>query len=123
MTERQRAFCRAYLETGQGEQAARDAGYRPKDARRTSRRLLKDPAVRQWLIEAGAALPEETAEEQMYRRLRGRMETGELKASEEFKAMELLWKLQKETQRAQEEKAPGAVKVVRFEGVLEKWSR
>lgn len=123
MTERQRAFCRAYLQTGQAEQAARDAGYSPKDARRTGKRLLKDPAVRQRLSKAGAALPEETAEEQMRRRLVGRMETGELKASEEFKAMEMLWRWQKETRRAEEEKAPEAVKVVRFEGVLEEWSR
>lgn len=123
MTEKQRAFCQAYLRTGQSEQAARDAGYDPKDARRTSNRLLKDPAVRLFLSEAGATLPDETAEERMRRRLVGRMEAGELKANEEFKAMELLWRVQKETQQTREGTAPETVKVVRFEGVLDEWSR
>ena len=47
------------------------------------------------------------------------MRGGELKAGEQFRAMEMLYKLEKQRGQAGEER----VKTVRFEGALEQWSR
>lgn len=45
LTERQEAFCRAYLECPVGGKAARLAGYSPGAARQQASRLLKHPAI------------------------------------------------------------------------------
>ncbi|MCW5773325.1 MAG: terminase small subunit [Rhodospirillaceae bacterium] len=45
LTERQEAFCRAYLECPVGGKAARLAGYAPDTARQQASRLLKHPLI------------------------------------------------------------------------------
>ena len=62
---------------------------------------------------------QKTAEETLQRRIAAMMRGGELKAGEQFRAMEMLYKLEKQRGQAGEER----VKTVRFEGALEQWSR
>ena len=122
MTEKQRAFLSAYLETEDIKQAALAAGYAPQNALKMGQRALKNLEVRALALKQGAQVPDETAEETMQRRIAAMMRNGELKANEEFRAMELLYKLQKD-QRQTEKAEQGRIKTVRFEGVLEQWSR
>ena len=121
MTDKQQKFIAAYQQTRDEKQSALAAGYRPRDAVRMARRTLSLPQVRAALL----PLPEETAEETMRRCIAAHMADGTLKASEEFRAMELLWKLERETRReaAAAGQAKEKITTVRFEGELEQWSR
>lgn len=123
MTEKQRAFIKAYAQTRDEKQAAIQAGYKRQDAGRMAKRTMANKQVRQALLAEGVPLPDERAEETMRRRIAGHMAEGTLKASEEFRAMELLWKLEREQERTEEKQNEGKIKTVRFEGVLEQWSR
>lgn len=125
MTDKQQKFIAAYQQTRDEKQSALAAGYRPRDAVRMARRTLSLPQVRAALLSRGVPLPEETAEETMRRCIAAHMADGTLKASEEFRAMELLWKLERETRReaAAAGQAKEKITTVRFEGELEQWSR
>ena len=120
MTDKQRAFLEAYIETEDIRQAALAAGYTAQSAFRMGQRALKNPEVRAQALWHGAPVPDETAEEALQRRIAAMMRGGELKAGEQFRAMELLYKLEKQ-QRGRDEGE--RVKTVRFEGALEQWSR
>ena len=100
-------------------QAALCAGYTAQSAFRMGQRALKNPEVRTQALWHGAPVPDETAEETLQRRIAAMMRGGELKAGEQFRAMEMLYKLEKQRGQAGEER----VKTVRFEGALEQWSR
>ena len=119
MTDKQRAFLEAYIETEDIRQAALAAGYTAQSALRMGQRALKNPEVRTQALWHGAPVPDETAEETLKRRIAAMMRGGELKAGEQFLAMEMLYKLEKQRGQAGEER----VKTVRFEGALEQWSR
>lgn len=49
MNQRQRAFCEAYLVSGNAAEAAREAGYSPKTARSIGQRLLTNVDVQEYL--------------------------------------------------------------------------
>jgi len=49
MNQRQRAFCEAYLVSGNAAEAAREAGYSPKTARSIGQRLLTFVDVQEYL--------------------------------------------------------------------------
>lgn len=49
MNQRQRAFCEAYLLSGNAAEAAREAGYSPRSARSIGQRLLTFDDVREYL--------------------------------------------------------------------------
>ena len=119
MTDKQRAFLEAYIETEDIRQAALAAGYTAQSALRMGQRALKNPEVRTQALWHGAPVPDETAEETLKRRIAAMMRGGELKAGEQSRAMEMLYKLEKQRGQAGEER----VKTVRFEGALEQWSR
>ena len=120
MTDKQRAFLEAYIETEDIRQAALAAGYTAQSALRMGQRALRNPEVRAQALQKGVPVPEETAEETLKRRIAAVMRGGELKAGEQFRAMELLYKLEKQ-QRGRDEAE--RIKTVRFEGVLEQLSR
>ena len=119
LTDKQRAFLEAYIETEDIRQAALCAGYTAQSAFRMGQRALKNPEVRTQALWHGAPVPDETAEETLQRRIAAMTRGGELKAGEQFRAMEMLYKLEKQRGQAGEER----VKTVRFEGALEQWSR
>ena len=52
MTDRQRAFARAYIETGSAAEAARRAGYNEKSARQIGGQLLTNVDVRAYIAAA-----------------------------------------------------------------------
>ena len=49
MNQRQRAFCEAYLISGNAAEAAREAGYSPRSAKSIGQRLLTFDDVREYL--------------------------------------------------------------------------
>ena len=49
MNQRKRAFCEAYLISGNATDAAREAGYSPRSARSIGQRLLTFDDVREYL--------------------------------------------------------------------------
>ena len=58
MNQRQRAFCEAYLLSGNATEAAIKAGYSPKSARSIGQRLLTYVDIREYLAENTATLEE-----------------------------------------------------------------
>ena len=51
MNARQRAFCEAYARTGNGAEAAREAGYSAATARTQAARLLTNDNIKKYLVE------------------------------------------------------------------------
>ena len=49
MNQRRRAFCEAYLASGNATEAAREAGYSPQSARSQGQRLLTFADVQEYL--------------------------------------------------------------------------
>lgn len=54
MNQRQRAFCEAYLLSGNATEAAIKAGYSPKSARSIGQRLLTYVDIREYLAQRNA---------------------------------------------------------------------
>lgn len=56
MNQRQRAFCEAYLLSGNATEAAIKAGYSPKSARSIGQRLLTYVDIREYLAQRNAQI-------------------------------------------------------------------
>lgn len=94
MNQRQRAFCEAYLLSGNAAEAAREAGYSPRSARSIGQRLLTFVDVREYLEQRNQEISAaNTAQMEEVRRFwTATMRDGNMKPSDRLKASELLAK-------------------------------
>ena len=94
MNQRQRAFCEAYLLSGNATEAAIKAGYSPKSARSIGQRLLTYVDIREYLAQRNAQIiAENTATlEEIYSFWSVTMRDQASKPADRLKASELLSK-------------------------------
>lgn len=94
MNQRQRAFCEAYLISGNAAEAARQAGYSPRSARSIGQRLLTFDDVRDYLEQRNQEISAaNTADIEEIRQFwTATMRSGDVKAADRLKASELLAK-------------------------------
>lgn len=94
MNQRQRAFCEAYLLSGNATEAAIKAGYSPKRARSIGQRLLTYVDIREYLAQRNAQIiAENTATlEEIYSFWTVTMRDQASKPADRLKASELLSK-------------------------------
>lgn len=94
MNQRQRAFCEAYLLSGNAAEAAREAGYSPRSARSIGQRLLTFVDVREYLEQRNQEISAaNTAQMEEVRQFwTATMRDGNMKPSDRLKASELLAK-------------------------------
>lgn len=94
MNQRQRAFCEAYLVSGNAAEAAREAGYSPKTARSIGQRLLTNVDVQEYLDQRNQEISAaRTAQVEEIRQFwTATMRDGTAKAGDRLKASELLAK-------------------------------
>lgn len=59
LTPKQKAFCEAYIETGNAAEAGRRAGYSKRTAEATGRENLRKPAISAYIAERMAKIEEE----------------------------------------------------------------
>lgn len=94
MNQRQRAFCEAYLVSGNAAEAAREAGYSPRTARSIGQRLLTNVDVQEYLDqrnqEISAARTAQVEEIRQFWTATMRDDTA--KSADRLKASELLAK-------------------------------
>lgn len=112
MNQRQRAFCEAYLLSGNATEAAIKAGYSPKSARSIGQRLLTFADIREYLAERNAQIiAENTATlEEIYSFWTVTMRDQASKPADRLKASELLSKaLTLERARNEERAAAGTL--------------
>ena len=112
MNQRQRAFCEAYLISGNATEAAIKAGYSPKSARSIGQRLLTFDDIREYLAERNAQIiAENTATlEEIYSFWTVTMRDQASKPADRLKASELLSKaLTLERTRSEERAAAGTL--------------
>jgi len=112
MNQRQRAFCEAYLLSGNATEAAIKAGYSPKSARSIGQRLLTFADIREYLAQRNAQIiAENTATlEEIYSFWTVTMRDQEAKQADRLKASELLSKaLLLERSREEDRAAAGTV--------------
>lgn len=112
MNQRQRAFCEAYLLSGNATEAAIKAGYSPKSARSIGQRLLTFADIREYLAERNAQIiAENTATlEEIYSFWTVTMRDQTSKPADRLKASELLSKaLTLERTRSEERAAAGTL--------------
>lgn len=112
MNQRQRAFCEAYLLSGNATEAAIKAGYSPKSARSIGQRLLTYVDIREYLAQRNAQIiAENTATlEEIYSFWTVTMRDQEAKQADRLKASELLSKaLLLERSREEDRAAAGTV--------------
>lgn len=112
MNQRQRAFCEAYLLSGNATEAAIKAGYSPKSARSIGQRLLTFADIREYLAERNAQIiAENTATlEEIYSFWTVTMRDQASKPADRLKASELLSKaLTLERTRSEERAAAGTL--------------
>lgn len=110
MNQRQRAFCEAYLLSGNATEAAIKAGYSSKSARSIGQRLLTYVDIREYLAQRNAQIiAENTATlEEIYSFWTVTMRDQALKQADRLKASELLSKaLTQERSRNEERAAAG----------------
>lgn len=94
MNQRQRAFCEAYLLSGNAAEAAREAGYSPRSARSIGQRLLTFDDVQEYLEQRNREISAaNTAQMEEVRQFwTATMRDGNMKPSNRLKASELLAK-------------------------------
>lgn len=112
MNQRQRAFCEAYLLSGNATEAAIKAGYSPKSARSIGQRLLTFADIREYLAQRNAQIiAENTATlEEIYSFWTVTMRDQASKPADRLKASELLSKaLTLERTRSEERAAAGTL--------------
>ena len=112
MNQRQRAFCEAYLLSGNATEAAIKAGYSPKSARSIGQRLLTYVDIREYLAQRNAQIiTENTATlEEIYSFWTVTMRDQASKPADRLKASELLSKaLTLERTRSEERAAAGTL--------------
>lgn len=112
MNQRQRAFCEAYLLSGNATEAAIKAGYSPKSARSIGQRLLTYVDIREYLAQRNAQIiAENTATlEEIYSFWSVTMRDQASKPADRLKASELLSKaLLLERSREEDRAAAGTV--------------
>lgn len=112
MNQRQRAFCEAYLLSGNATEAAINAGYSPKSARSIGQRLLTFADIREYLAQRNAQIiAENTATlEEIYSFWTVTMRDQASKPADRLKASELLSKaLTLERARNEERAAAGTL--------------
>ena len=112
MNQRQRAFCDAYLLSGNATEAAIKAGYSPKSARSIGQRLLTFADIREYLAQRNAQIiAENTATlEEIYSFWTVTMRDQASKPADRLKASELLSKaLTLERARNEERAAAGTL--------------
>ena len=112
MNQRQRAFCEAYLLSGNATEAAIKAGYSPKSARSIGQRLLTFADIREYLARRNAQIvAENTATlEEIYSFWTVTMRDQASKPADRLKASELLSKaLTLERTRSEERAAAGTL--------------
>lgn len=112
MNQRQRAFCEAYLLSGNATEAAIKAGYSPKSARSIGQRLLTFADIREYLAQRNAQIiAENTATlEEIYSFWTVTMRNQASKPADRLKASELLSKaLTLERTRSEERAAAGTL--------------
>lgn len=112
MNQRQRAFCEAYLLSGNATEAAIKAGYSPKSARSIGQRLLTYVDIREYLAQRNAQIiAENTATlEEIYSFWTVTMRDQASKQADRLKASELLSKaLTLERARNEERAAAGTL--------------
>lgn len=112
MNQRQRAFCEAYLLSGNATEAAIKAGYSPKSARSVGQRLLTYVDIREYLADRNAEImAENTATLEEIRSFwTTTMRDQEAKQADRLKASELLSKaLLLERSREEDRAAAGTV--------------
>lgn len=112
MNQRQRAFCEAYLLSGNATEAAIKAGYSPKSARSIGQRLLTYVDIREYLAQRNAQIiAENTATlEEIYSFWTVTMRDQASKPADRLKASELLSKaLTLERTRSEERAAAGTL--------------
>lgn len=112
MNQRQRAFCEAYLLSGNATEAAIKAGYSPKSARSIGQRLLTYVDIREYLAQRNAQIiAENTATlEEIYSFWSVTMRDQASKPADRLKASELLSKaLTLERARSEERAAAGTL--------------
>lgn len=112
MNQRQRAFCEAYLLSGNATEAAIKAGYSPKSARSIGQRLLTFADIREYLAQRNAQIiAENTATlEEIYSFWTVTMRDQASKPADRLKASELLSKaLTLERARNEERAAAGTL--------------
>lgn len=112
MNQRQRAFCEAYLISGNATEAAIKAGYSPKSARSIGQRLLTYVDIREYLAQRNAQIiAENTATlEEIYSFWSVTMRDQASKPADRLKASELLSKaLTLERARNEERAAAGTL--------------
>lgn len=112
MNQRQRAFCEAYLLSGNATEAAIKAGYSPKSARSIGQRLLTFADIREYLAERNAQITAENTAtlEEIYSFWTVTMRDQASKPADRLKASELLSKaLTLERTRSEERAAAGTL--------------
>lgn len=112
MNQRQRAFCEAYLLSGNATEAAIKAGYSSKSARSIGQRLLTYVDIREYLAQRNAQIiAENTATlEEIYSFWTVTMRDQASKPADRLKASELLSKaLTLERTRSEERAAAGTL--------------
>lgn len=112
MNQRQRAFCEAYLLSGNATEAAIKAGYSPKSARSIGQRLLTFADIREYLAQRNAQIiAENTATlEEIYSFWTVTMRDQASKPADRLKTSELLSKaLTLERTRSEERAAAGTL--------------
>ena len=112
MNQRQRAFCEAYLLSGNATEAAIKAGHSPKSARSIGQRLLTFADIREYLAQRNAQIiAENTATlEEIYSFWTVTMRDQASKPADRLKASELLSKaLTLERTRSEERAAAGTL--------------
>ena len=112
MNQRQRAFCEAYLLSGNATEAAIKAGYSPKSARSIWQRLLTYVDIREYLAQRNAQIITEntTTLEEIYSFWTVTMRDQASKPADRLKASELLSKaLTLERTRSEERAAAGTL--------------
>lgn len=94
MNQRKRAFCEAYLISGNATDAAREAGYSPRSARSIGQRLLTFDDVREYLEQRNQEISAaNTAQMEEVRQFwTATMRDENMKPSDRLKASELLAK-------------------------------
>lgn len=112
MNQRQRAFCEAYLLSGNATEAAIKAGYSPKSARSIGQRLLTYVDIREYLAQRNAQIINENTAtlEEIRSFWTATMRDQEAKQADRLKASELLSKaLLLERSREEDRAAAGTV--------------
>ena len=94
MNQRKRAFCEAYLISGNATDAAREAGYSPRSARSIGQRLLTFDDMREYLERRNQEISAvNTAQMEEVRQFwTATMRDGNMKPADRLKASELLAK-------------------------------